>query len=185
VLKLTFLFVGVDVNHATSPATGGALPGVPPFGVQFAAVLKSELVVPFQSVRPSTGIGAGVGDFFDPLTVGAGVGLVDGLGVALGDTVAEGAGLGDGEGLAVGVGEGLGALSAEEAASRNAPQRNRARLRRKISLFISKPRREERRMTLLLEKRVNEITRIFANSYSPQSFSENERIRSKRSAVRS
>jgi hypothetical protein len=67
-LKLMLLFDGVDFNHATSPATGGALPGVPPAGVQFAPVLKSELVVPFQSVSPSTlGAGVGVGFGLPPL----------------------------------------------------------------------------------------------------------------------
>src|SRR5437762_1706164 len=72
-LRLIVLLAGVDFNQATSPATGGALPGVPPEGVQFAPVLKSELVVPFQSVSPSTtvlGVGEGVA-----LGAGAGVGV--------------------------------------------------------------------------------------------------------------
>jgi hypothetical protein len=58
---LTALFEGVDENQATSPATGGALPGGTPFGVQLLPVLKSEFVVPFQSLRPSAGFGDGVG----------------------------------------------------------------------------------------------------------------------------
>jgi hypothetical protein len=99
-------------------------------------------------------VGAGVGNFFPPLRVGAGVGLVDGLGVALGDTVAEGAGLGDGEGLAVGVGEGLGALSTLLALNRSAQKHPRTR-RGKIPLFICQSCREERRITAIPEKSVN------------------------------
>src|SRR5205823_14761755 len=75
-LRLIVLLVGVDFNQATSPATGGALPGVPPAGVQFAPVLKSELVVPFQSDSPSAP-GFGLPPFPLPLlrVVAAPVGL--------------------------------------------------------------------------------------------------------------
>src|SRR6266478_2455831 len=104
-LRLTLLFAGAEVNHATSPATGGALPGVPPVGVQFAAVLKSELVVPFQLVCPSTGA------FF----VWPGFALADGDGFTVGDglTVGDGFAVGDGWGVAEGVGLGFGAATSK------------------------------------------------------------------------
>lgn len=131
------------MNQATSP-TPGAKPPVE--ADQLALVLKSVPVFP-QSLRASIGvaegIGMGVGDFFDPLTVGA--------------TVADGDAEAEGAGLAVGKGDGgFGALSALLALNSRAQKHPRTR-RGKIPLFICQSCREERRMTQLLEKCVNEI----------------------------